>query len=48
MAKYYTDWEEIEEEDVPVLVEAAARYMSTTEKPDTEVIASILGIKKQK
>lgn len=48
MAKYYVDWEAIEKEDTPVLADAVARYMSTTDKPDKEVIASILGIKKQK
>lgn len=48
MAKYYVDWEEIEEEDAPALIEAVARYISTTDKPDKEVIAAILGIKKQK
>lgn len=48
MAKHYVDWEEIEEEDVPALLDAVARYMSIKKDTDVEVIATILGIKKQK
>ena len=45
MAKYYVDWEQVDVEDVSVLAEAVARYLSAEEYPDTKVIASILGIK---
>lgn len=48
MSKYYVDWEEVEEEDAPALVEAVARYMSTTDYPEKTVLCSILGIKEEK
>lgn len=48
MAEYYTDWEQVDKEEVPTLVEAVARYMSTTNYPDIAVACSILGIKEEK
>lgn len=47
MAKYYVDWEEIEEKDVPVLIDAVARYMTTEPYSSTDVLCAILGIKKE-
>lgn len=47
MAKYYVDWEQVEKEEAPTLVEAVARYMSTIDYPD-RTICSILGIKEEK
>lgn len=47
MVKYYVDWEEIEEEDVPALLDAGARYMTITRYPDLDVLCAILGIKKE-
>lgn len=48
MEEYYVDPEQIDKESTFVLVEAVARYMSIKKDADVEVIAAILGIKKQK
>lgn len=45
MAKYYVDWEQVEKEDTPALVETVARYLSSVTNPDCGVIMAILGIK---
>lgn len=47
MGDYYVDPEQIDKESAFVLAEAVARYMSKKDA-DVEVIAAILGIKKQK
>ena len=46
MATYRVNRKEIIVEDAGVLMEAVARYMSSTPYPDTEVIAAILSIEK--
>lgn len=48
MAKYYVDWELVDEEDAPALIEAVARYMSTTDYLDGAVVCSVLGIEEEK
>lgn len=47
MAKCYIDWEEIEEKDAPVLIDAVARYVTIEPHPSTDVLCAILGIKKE-
>lgn len=46
MAKYYTDWNDIKEDEAPALIDAAARYLSAADYPSIGVVISILGIKK--
>lgn len=47
MAKYYADREQVDEVDLPVLMEAVARYLTTTDAPDWIAIIAILGIKQE-
>ena len=44
MKEYITNWDKVDTEDVGVLVDAVARYVSSTEYPDINVILSILAI----
>lgn len=44
MKEYKTNWNKVDNVDVDILVEAVARYVSSTEYPDINVILSILAI----
>lgn len=48
MKEYKTNWEKVDNEDVGILVDAVARYVSSTEYPDVNVILSILAIEEVK
>ena len=46
MAKYYVDWNDVQPEEAGVLIDAVARYYSSTESPDASVVSAILGMEK--
>lgn len=47
MAKYKVDWSRIGDgEDAAALIDAVARYLSSTDEPEGYVMAAILGIEK--
>lgn len=47
MAKYKVNWQSIGDgEDAAVLINAVARYYSSAEYPNMDVVAAILGIEK--
>lgn len=45
MSKFYVDWDNVEPNQMPALVEAAARYASRDRYASIENVFSILGIK---
>ena len=47
MRKYKIDYDEVAETNALVLIEAVARYMSSSDYPNVADIASILGIKEE-
>lgn len=47
MIKYKIDYDEVAETNALVLIEAVARYMSSSDYPNVADIASILGIKEE-
>lgn len=48
MKEYKTNWDKVDNEEVGVLIDAVARYVSSTEYPDVNVILSILAIEEVK
>ena len=48
MKEYKTNWDKVDTKEVGVLVDAVARYVSSTEYPDVNVILSILAIEEVK
>lgn len=48
MKQYKTNWNKVDTEEVGALVDAVARYVSSTEYPDVNVILSILAIEEVK
>lgn len=47
MTKYYVDWSEIKKDEAPTLIDATARYLSSTDYPSIGDVISILGIKEE-
>lgn len=46
MAQYKVNWVRIDPEDAATLIDAVARYYSSTESPDASVVSAILGMEK--